>query len=189
MYHTLAVKSDGSVWAWGRNVYGQLGDGSTKDRNTPVPVDGLSRVIRGERRTAPYRRRYVATRRSGHGAGTSTECWVTGRAKDQSRPVQVKGLSDVSESRRDSTIPWRFARTGTSGPGAATNTASWATRRPTGPAAFKIDGLGNIKKISAGMYHSIAMMADGTIWMWGKDAKEHAFQGLSGKDLGCCGHQ
>jgi len=35
-YHTLAVKMDGTVMAWGRNNYGQLGDGTTTDRRTPV---------------------------------------------------------------------------------------------------------------------------------------------------------
>ena len=41
-YHTLAMKSDGTVWAWGWNDYGQLGDGTTTDRTTPVQVIGLS---------------------------------------------------------------------------------------------------------------------------------------------------
>ena len=35
-YHTVALKSDGTVWAWGYNWYGQLGDDSTTDRHTPV---------------------------------------------------------------------------------------------------------------------------------------------------------
>ena len=34
----LAVKTDGSLWAWGWNYYGQLGSGSTEDSNVPVPV-------------------------------------------------------------------------------------------------------------------------------------------------------
>ncbi|MFG0238188.1 hypothetical protein ACFVBI_23385, partial [Brevibacillus porteri] len=34
--HTLMVKEDGSVWAWGQNEKGQLGDGTTQNRTTPV---------------------------------------------------------------------------------------------------------------------------------------------------------
>jgi alpha-tubulin suppressor-like RCC1 family protein len=44
-YHTLAVKSDGSVWAWGKNDYGQLGDYSNTDRHSPVQVHGLTGVV------------------------------------------------------------------------------------------------------------------------------------------------
>ena len=44
-YHSLALKSDGTVWAWGCNDCGQLGDGSTTNRLTPVPVSGLTGVV------------------------------------------------------------------------------------------------------------------------------------------------
>jgi alpha-tubulin suppressor-like RCC1 family protein len=40
--HALAVRSDGTVWAWGLNEDGELGDGTTTDRNTPVQVAGLT---------------------------------------------------------------------------------------------------------------------------------------------------
>ena len=36
--HVLALKTDGSVWAWGYNNSGQLGDGTTKDRLSPVEI-------------------------------------------------------------------------------------------------------------------------------------------------------
>ena len=39
--HSLAVKSDCTVWAWGLNDWGQLGDGTNTDSNIPVQVSGL----------------------------------------------------------------------------------------------------------------------------------------------------
>jgi alpha-tubulin suppressor-like RCC1 family protein len=36
--HTLAIDSDGKAWAWGRNAFGQLGNGSTTNSPVPVPV-------------------------------------------------------------------------------------------------------------------------------------------------------
>ena len=41
---TCAVVADRTVWCWGGNHWGQLGDGSTVDRMTPAPVDGLNNV-------------------------------------------------------------------------------------------------------------------------------------------------
>jgi len=43
--HNLALKNDGTVWAWGRNDNGQLGDGTTTNQYAPVQVLGLSNVI------------------------------------------------------------------------------------------------------------------------------------------------
>jgi alpha-tubulin suppressor-like RCC1 family protein len=37
-YHTLAITSDGSVWAWGSGGNGELGDNMTADSNIPVRV-------------------------------------------------------------------------------------------------------------------------------------------------------
>jgi alpha-tubulin suppressor-like RCC1 family protein len=42
--HSLALRSDGTAWAFGHNPYGQLGDGTTTRRTSPVPVPGLSGV-------------------------------------------------------------------------------------------------------------------------------------------------
>jgi alpha-tubulin suppressor-like RCC1 family protein len=43
-YHTLALRGDGTVWAWGWNYFGQLGDASTVDKRAPVQVPGLTGI-------------------------------------------------------------------------------------------------------------------------------------------------
>ena len=40
-WHSLAIKTDGSLWAWGSNGHGQLGDGTTTHHLSPVPVIGF----------------------------------------------------------------------------------------------------------------------------------------------------
>ncbi|MBL0037972.1 MAG: hypothetical protein IPP36_04260 [Nitrosomonadales bacterium] len=44
--HTVALKNDGTVWAWGHNSSGQLGIGTTTDSTIPVQVPGIAGVIR-----------------------------------------------------------------------------------------------------------------------------------------------
>ena len=44
-YHNLAMTSDGTVWSWGDNCCGLLGDGTMVPRLTPVKVSGLPLVL------------------------------------------------------------------------------------------------------------------------------------------------
>ena len=54
-YHSLALKSDGTVWGWGDNEFGQVGDNTTVSRSTPVqvkdatgqPFDGVVAIAAG----------------------------------------------------------------------------------------------------------------------------------------------
>ena len=43
--HVIALRADGSVWAWGSNQYGQQGNGGTANRPTPGPVTGLTGAV------------------------------------------------------------------------------------------------------------------------------------------------
>src|SRR6266542_2195584 len=43
--HTVVLASDGTVWAWGQNQYGQLGDGTNFQRKVPTQVPGLTNIV------------------------------------------------------------------------------------------------------------------------------------------------
>jgi alpha-tubulin suppressor-like RCC1 family protein len=44
-YHSLALKSDGTIWAWGENYDGQLGNGTTISSDIPVRVKELNGIV------------------------------------------------------------------------------------------------------------------------------------------------
>jgi len=43
--HSLALRSDGSVFSWGFNTVGELGDGTTTERDTPDQWSGLGGAV------------------------------------------------------------------------------------------------------------------------------------------------
>ena len=45
MYHTLALKNDGTVYSFGDNNYGQLGLGDNNDRLLPVQIPNINNII------------------------------------------------------------------------------------------------------------------------------------------------
>lgn len=44
-YYTIVLKDDDTLWSWGNNNYGQLGDGTTIGKITPLQVNVLTNVI------------------------------------------------------------------------------------------------------------------------------------------------
>jgi alpha-tubulin suppressor-like RCC1 family protein/sugar lactone lactonase YvrE len=93
-YITCAVTSNGGAKCWGANRNGQLGDGTTTDRNIPVNVKGLADGISA---LAVGPNHACALSKDG-----KVKCWGQNQAgqlgdgtkTDSSTPVEVKGLSD-----------------------------------------------------------------------------------------------
>jgi alpha-tubulin suppressor-like RCC1 family protein len=90
--HALAVLGDGSLWAWGDNSHGQLGDGTTDYHAEPVRVTGLD----GVRRALAGYNHSLALREDGSlwswGANGDSQLGDDTRA-DRARPGPVQGLS------------------------------------------------------------------------------------------------
>ena len=94
--HSLALKSDGTVVAWGKNDHGELGDSSTTDRTTPVAVVGLT----GVKALSAGRQHSLALRSDGSVASwglNSSGQLGDGTTTDQHHAIAVAGLSGVKE--------------------------------------------------------------------------------------------
>ena len=166
--HNLALKDDSSVvLAWGNNYYGQLGDGSTITKSSPVQVQGLSNVL------------MIASGGS-HSLGLKDDgsVWTwgwnhfsqlgDGSTTHKSSPVQVPGLSNIAiiaagsshslALKDDGTVwAWGYNNAGQLGDGSATNKSS----------PVQVSGLSNVAMIAAGSLHSLALKDDGSVWAWG----------------------
>lgn len=92
--HFLAVRADGVVFSWGKNQSGQLGDGSTRDSNTPVPVKGL----RGVKTVAAGNQYSLALTRDGEVWAWGNNFWGTlgtGARDNHLTPVRIKNLGKI----------------------------------------------------------------------------------------------
>jgi hypothetical protein len=109
--HNLALKSDGTVWAWGYNPDGRLGDNTTTDRTAPVQVAGPGGVghLTGMVAIAAG---YVhslalgATGPFGHGGTTPPGSWATTPPPTDMRRCRSKARMVLTTS----TEWWRSGR-------------------------------------------------------------------------------
>jgi alpha-tubulin suppressor-like RCC1 family protein len=168
-HHTLALRSDGTLWSWGKNSRGQLGTGDKKDSNVPVKVGKDSNwfAVSGGGQHS------LALKNDGTlwawGDGENYQLG-NGSSKANLVPVQIGKEND-----------WIVVAAGGNHSLALKADGSvWAW----GSNAYKQCGVSSSNKIvqqatrvehhspfvmiDAGTSHSIALKDNGTVWCWGR---------------------
>ena len=181
--HSLALRADGTLWGWGSNEYGQLGDGTTQFRNGPILVNSPGnsswiQVSAGLRHT-------VALQADG-----SLWAWGSndfGQLGDGSANVNraiptrvVEPATAVAGStwqqivasttytlglRSDGTLwAWGSSGYGATGLGETGKLFLTPTQIAT-PAAASSRTIWT--RVAAGGTHALALRSDGSLWAWG----------------------
>ena len=187
-YHTCAILDDGTVSCWGRNQRGQLGDGTTTNRNTPTQTSNL-----GAGRTA------VAISSGNYHTcaildDASVSCWGSndygqlGDVTTTSRytPAQTSSLGTnrgaVAISSGwghtcalldDTSVScWGYNANGELGDGTNTNRDT-----PTQTSSL---GIGRtVIAISSGYFHTCAILDDGSVGCWGRNNDDQLGDGTT----------
>lgn len=179
--HTAAVKTDGTLWIWGGNNYGELGINATGSiRSTPVTtfIGGTTwkQVSCGGRHTSATTNAFTAAIK------TDGTLWTWGKndtgqlginnSTNKCTPVttfaggtnwrQVScGQGFMAAIKTDGTL-WTWGKNTAAELGINTNTS-----RGTPVTTFA--GGTNWKEVAAGYSHVLATKNDGTLWVWGKN--------------------
>ena len=165
--HSLALKADGTVWAWGRNSVGECGVGKSSLNETLTQVIGLSNIINIDSQGM-----------SSYALKNDGTVWAWGQNSYgqlgdgttlfKPAPVQISGLTDIAELsagyhhclalKNDGTV-WAWGRNtyGQLGDGTSTNKLT----------PVQVSNLTGITGVTAGYYHSLVIKSDGTVWSWG----------------------
>ena len=169
-YHSLALDSTGHLWAWGANLSGQLGDGTTTRRRAPVEITP-DRTYIAVSAGVYYS---LALDRSGHlwawgdnmygqlGDGTTT---------DRHTPVAVTPdrtyamASDASpESAGTGNLPADSVLSDRMS-GIVEN-----VRATAGTVSRTEDSYNTFKQVSSSSFHTLALDSSGHVWTWGSNS-------------------
>ncbi|MBI4947670.1 MAG: VCBS repeat-containing protein [Bacteroidetes bacterium] len=175
--HCLALKSDGTVWAWGSNATGELGDGTITGRLTPVQVHGTGNVgfLTGIKAIAGGHRFSLAVNTTGKVWSWGWDVWGQlgdGGGADKYTPVSVSGLTSgvigisagyshsLAVKSNGTVFSWGTNLWGQLGDGTNNDHNT----------PVSVTALSSITAVAAGNVQSIFLKNNGTVWTCGHNA-------------------
>lgn len=169
-FHVIALKADGTIWAWGLNAYGQIGDGTTVDRHSPVLIgSGYTAVTAGR-----YHSLAVKADGSLWAWGFNEDGQLgDGSTTNRAAPVKVgDGFSKVAAGivfslalKADGSLwSWGTNLAGALGDGTE---YEWRPGIILKEVLFPAEIGSGYTAIWAGNYHALALKTDGALWAWG----------------------
>ena len=181
--HVLALKGDGTVWAWGLNHYGELGNSINVTTNianpTPAQVSGLTGIVAiaaGTNHSLALKNDGTVWAWGRNQFGQLGNPNNSGTSNANPTPVQVTGLTGITAIaglynfclalKNDGTI-WAWGYNYYGQLGSTTNNQSTTAANPT---PTQISGLTGFVAIATGSLHSLGLKSDGTVWAWGNNA-------------------
>lgn len=169
--HSLALKSNGTVWAWGNNVAGQLGDGTNTNHYTPAQVIGLSEVTA----IAAGYDHCLALRNDGTvwawGDNSNYELGIRDRGKSNI-PVQVSELTGVIAIAAGRSHSLALKNDGTVWAWGRQADIDDSVRNYSKP--YHVSGLNEVVAVTAGVFYSLVLKSDRTVWLWGRFSFDHS---------------
>ena len=172
--HSLAIKTDGSLWAWGGNKYGQLGTGNYVKTRYPLAVTGVtgtfllcvgggshSMVLRSDDTIWGWGRSSFGQQGSGTFGFDPTPGQVAGALTGVTiSKISAKSDNSLALEGTTSIYGWGYNRYG--------QLADGSVNYRNAP--VQAQGLsGVITGISQGTNHTLALRSDGTVLAWGRN--------------------
>jgi len=197
---SVAVRSDGSVVAWGLNDHGQLGDGTTTTRSIPVQVCAVGQVspcsqfLGGIVAVATGDSFSVALKSDGtvYAWGANDDGQLASGTYDTSShtiPAAVPGLPSITQVAAGKQHVLAIAADGTVRSWGANSAAELGinTVDSTGCACRTtvqtVPGLFQAVSVAAGQESSLAVTVDGRSWSWGGNSQGELGNGSSGTNV------
>ena len=162
-YHSGAITENGSLWMWGWNARGQLGDGTTEDKHAPVKVmENVKEISLGNAHSGAIKEdgslwMWGWNPHGQLGDGTNNDRNTPVKIMENAKEISLGG--EHSGTITEDGSLWMWGDNGQGRLGDGTNHRRY----------MPIKVMENVKEISLGWLHSGAIKEDGSLWMWGNN--------------------